>query len=255
MKLYVTIFLAAIVYVSGDKLQNTYLPPLNARGAGGNGQFLQAPLHSSYSNQAVFKSYSTPFGPAFPNPPAAPASLYNTPVASSRIHSGPIVPILRLDNQNNGDGSYRYQYETGNHISAQESGHQTGHESQEVHGDFSYQSPEGQSISLSYVADENGFQPSGAHLPTPPPVPQEILISLQQNAAEEARGVHDDGSYRHDESGDYSARVSSHYLAPVAKNGLSNQYLAPAVSKLSNQYLTPKVNSQYLPPLNSGYRY
>lgn len=32
-------------------------------------------------------------------------------------------------------------------------------------------SPEGEKISLSWTADENGYQPTGSHLPTPPPSP------------------------------------------------------------------------------------
>lgn len=56
-------------------------------------------------------------------------------------------------------------------------------DTEEVHGSFSYTSPEGQVITLNYVADENGFHPSGDHLPTPPPIPVEILKSLQQTGA------------------------------------------------------------------------
>ncbi|KAM8708873.1 hypothetical protein ACLKA7_015786 [Drosophila subpalustris] len=81
----------------------------------------------------------------------------------------------RSDSDINPDGPYQYSYETSNGISAQESGH-AGHSAQ---GKFSYYSPEGELIQTLYVADENGYQPQGAHLPTPPPIPAAILKSLE----------------------------------------------------------------------------
>lgn len=48
-----------------------------------------------------------------------------------------------------------------------------------VRGSYSYNDVNGQPVSLTYTADENGFRPVGAHLPTPPPVPLEILRSLR----------------------------------------------------------------------------
>jgi len=41
-----------------------------------------------------------------------------------------------------------------------------------------YISPEGQKITLTWTADENGFVPKGDHLPTPPPIPAEIASML-----------------------------------------------------------------------------
>lgn len=72
------------------------------------------------------------------------------------------------------DGSYHYSFETSNGISEQ-------HVSKgaEIIGKSSYISPEGQTILLRYTADENGFHPQGDHLPTPPPVPDYILKSLE----------------------------------------------------------------------------
>lgn len=78
------------------------------------------------------------------------------------------------------------RYETENGISAQEQGGlkaigpSAGTAAQ---GAFQYTSPEGIPIAVSYVADENGFQPQGAHLPTPPPIPPQIARALQWIAA------------------------------------------------------------------------
>ncbi|PZC85392.1 endocuticle structural glycoprotein SgAbd-2 [Helicoverpa armigera] len=97
---------------------------------------------------------------------------------------GQIIPILKQTQEVNFDGSYQYSYETGNGIAAQEQGYLKNAgvkdaEAQVAQGSFTYTSPEGIPISLSYTADENGFQPQGAHLPTPPPIPEAILRALQ----------------------------------------------------------------------------
>lgn len=52
-------------------------------------------------------------------------------------------------------------------------------EAEEVRGSYSYTAPDGQVITVNYIANEFGFQPEGAHLPTPPPIPEAILKSLQ----------------------------------------------------------------------------
>lgn len=74
------------------------------------------------------------------------------------------------------------RYETDNGISAQESAQtrQIGNDlAQAVQGSYSYTSPEGEVVQISYVADENGYQASGSHIPTPPPVPAAILRALE----------------------------------------------------------------------------
>ncbi|XP_075973121.1 pupal cuticle protein 20-like [Anticarsia gemmatalis] len=109
--------------------------------------------------------------------------------------SGNQIPITKFENVNNGDGTYHFDYETGNGISAHESGSPSaqGPEGPAVtaEGGFSFRTPDGQQIQLTYTADENGFHPVGPHLPTPPPIPEEILRSIEFNK----RNPGGEGSY------------------------------------------------------------
>ncbi|XP_032510810.1 endocuticle structural glycoprotein ABD-4-like [Danaus plexippus] len=95
------------------------------------------------------------------------------------------IPIIRFETDGpNVDGSYKWLYETGNEINAEESGYVKnfgkgeGQEIQVAEGRFSYKAPDGSPIALTYIADENGFQPQGSHLPTPPPIPPAIQRAL-----------------------------------------------------------------------------
>ncbi|CAG9785083.1 unnamed protein product [Diatraea saccharalis] len=89
------------------------------------------------------------------------------------------IPIIRQEQVINPDGSYKWSYETGNGITAEEQGYVKNQgipeqEAQTAQGQYQYTAPDGQ-----YLADENGFQPQGAHLPTPPPIPPEIQKALE----------------------------------------------------------------------------
>lgn len=110
--------------------------------------------------------------------------------------SGNQIPITKFESVNNGDGTYQFNYETGNGISAHESGapRAQGPEGPAVtaEGGFSFRTPDGQQIQLTYTADENGFHPVGPHLPTPPPIPEEILRSIEFNRQNPSSG---EGSY------------------------------------------------------------
>lgn len=87
-------------------------------------------------------------------------------------HKTVLVPRLRSD------GSKSDEYDTADVIV------QT--------GSYSYIAPDGTLISVSYIADENGFQPIGDHLPTPHPIPEQIqhVISAAQQEPEQTQGLH-----------------------------------------------------------------
>lgn len=87
------------------------------------------------------------------------------------------IPILRQDSDINPDGSYSYAYETGNGIQASEQGTLKRVEEEEAiaaTGEYSYTDPDGNLVRVSYIADENGFQPTGDHLPVAPEIPPAI---------------------------------------------------------------------------------
>lgn len=52
----------------------------------------------------------------------------------------------------------------------------------QVSGSYSYVGEDGQTYSVTYTADENGYHANGDHLPTPPPIPEAILRSLELTA-------------------------------------------------------------------------
>lgn len=84
----------------------------------------------------------------------------------------------------NFDGTYHSSYETGNGILVQEKGELKNagdkeKEAEEVQGSVSWTAPDGQQIKLDYVANENGYQPKGAHLPVGPEIPAPILRALE----------------------------------------------------------------------------
>ncbi|KAH8408245.1 hypothetical protein KR215_001033, partial [Drosophila sulfurigaster] len=93
---------------------------------------------------------------------------------ASLINAAPANPeadaqVLRYDAENIGTDGYNYGYETSNGIAAQEQGKllNAGSENEaiSVKGKFQYTGSDGVVYEVSYIADENGFQPQGAHLP------------------------------------------------------------------------------------------
>ena len=117
------------------------------------------------------------------------------------------VEIISSTNEANEDGSFKYRwknyfkshsyfewnlianlqwnsFESADGIKVEASGSQkkVGPKPEDIgtvsKGSYSYTAPDGTPITVNWVADENGFQPTGNHLPTPPPMPEHVVKML-----------------------------------------------------------------------------
>ncbi|CAG7835645.1 unnamed protein product [Allacma fusca] len=104
--------------------------------------------------------------------------------ASAQLRTQPEVQVIQDVREINEDGSFRYISELSDGTRAESAGYIKNPNApederiQSVSGAYSHYSPEGEYLTVTYTADENGFQPQGAHLPTPPPIPEAIQRAL-----------------------------------------------------------------------------
>ena len=82
-----------------------------------------------------------------------------------------VVVVKELLHDNIGLENYKYSYQLSDGQEKEENGeiHNFGTENESLHvkGSFTWVDPEtNQQYNVNYVADENGFQPQGAHIPS-----------------------------------------------------------------------------------------
>merc|ERR1712136_279913 len=94
-----------------------------------------------------------------------------------------ILIVKQTQNHDTDKQEYSFSYETENGIVVSESGvqKQFGDKPEDAgtvsQGKYSY--PEDSvTYTVTWVADENGFQAKGDHLPTPPPMPEYVVKML-----------------------------------------------------------------------------
>ncbi|XP_045031803.1 larval cuticle protein 1 [Daphnia magna] len=94
------------------------------------------------------------------------------------------IEIVSSNSEMNADGSYSFAFESADGTKVSESGSQkqVGPKPEDIgtvsKGSYSYTSPDGVVLTVSWIADENGFQATGDHLPTPPPMPEHVVKML-----------------------------------------------------------------------------
>lgn len=79
------------------------------------------------------------------------------------------VETLEYESDNIGIGGYKFSYKLSDGTTRTEeavlNNAGTENESLSVRGSISWVAPDGQTYTINFVADENGFQPEGAHIP------------------------------------------------------------------------------------------
>ncbi|EAT45452.1 AAEL003225-PA [Aedes aegypti] len=97
--------------------------------------------------------------------------------------NGQNVGVKEDTRELNEDGSYFYKVLSDNDIEFSETGRVENlgadASAMRVKGYYEFVGDDGVRYRVDYIADENGFQPTGDHLPTPPPIPEEIYESLK----------------------------------------------------------------------------
>ncbi|XP_063984468.1 cuticle protein CP14.6-like [Diachasmimorpha longicaudata] len=122
---------------------------------------------------------------------AALVALVSSAPAGNEPNAPEVTIVKQSQDGPNPDGSYAYSYEASNGINVEEQGSlqpatnpdAENKEAMSVQGSYSYPDDNGNIIHVNYKADENGFQPEGAHLPVAAPIPEAILRALEWIAA------------------------------------------------------------------------
>ncbi|XP_017785773.1 PREDICTED: endocuticle structural glycoprotein ABD-5-like [Nicrophorus vespilloides] len=90
-------------------------------------------------------------------------------IASARPNPQIIPKIINYVSESIGLGGYRYAFETDDGTKKEEVAEIVNEgrddESLKVKGSYSYVGDDGQTYTVEYIADENGFQPKGEHIP------------------------------------------------------------------------------------------
>ncbi|XP_045621370.1 cuticle protein AMP1A-like [Procambarus clarkii] len=93
------------------------------------------------------------------------------------------------EREDNGDGNFKYQFETSNGLVEERVGTVGAEGQSNFQGSYRFTLPDGTVAVVTYVADENGFRPESPLIPTPHPLPAHALAQIAFAEEQRARGI------------------------------------------------------------------
>ncbi|XP_068222254.1 cuticle protein AM1199-like [Palaemon carinicauda] len=99
------------------------------------------------------------------------------------------IAILRDDRDDQGDGNFNYAFELSDGTAVEASGFPGAEGAVNIRGAYRFNLPDGAVVQITYVADENGFQPEGDIIPTPHPLPAHAIEQIRFAEEQRAAGV------------------------------------------------------------------
>ncbi|XP_063598396.1 cuticle protein AMP1A-like [Penaeus indicus] len=110
-------------------------------------------------------------------------------VALARPQKDSEAETILDERSDNGDGNFQYTFQTSNGISSSNTGTPGSEGQSNMQGSFSFPLPEGGVAEFTFVADENGYQPSSDLLPVAPPLPEHVHELLRIAEQQRAEGI------------------------------------------------------------------
>ncbi|XP_027208977.2 cuticle protein AMP1A [Penaeus vannamei] len=100
-----------------------------------------------------------------------------------------VVTLLRDDRVANEDGTFSYAVQADNGINTAVEGVVGSAGQINQQGSYTYTLADGTQAVVTFVANENGFQPSSSILPTPHPLPAHVFELLEIAERQRAAGI------------------------------------------------------------------
>ncbi|XP_042859344.1 cuticle protein AM1159-like [Penaeus japonicus] len=117
------------------------------------------------------------------------ACLFAVALAAPQQNPLGLAEVLVDERVDNGDGTFQYNFQTSNDISGQRTGSIGSAGQSNIAGGYRFVSPEGETVEVTYVADENGYQPQSPYLPTEHPLPAHVYELLAIAEQQRAQGI------------------------------------------------------------------